>query len=70
MNISFFLQMKQELKIFQGLWPVGNCLILAAYNQQQAEEIAQETTIHTDNLVVNEMTINKPQVIEYLSGDY
>jgi predicted nuclease of restriction endonuclease-like (RecB) superfamily len=42
----------------------------ALISDEQAEEIAQETTIHTDNLVVNEMTINKPQVIEYLSGDY
>lgn len=66
--------MKEGLKIyrveFDGVYPVGNCLVLAAFNQEQAEEIARKTIIHTDQIVVNEMTINEPQVIEYLSGDY
>lgn len=66
--------MKRGLKIyrveFKGIWPVGNCLILAAFNQEQAEEMTKETITHTDKFVVNEMTINEPQIIEYLSGDY
>jgi hypothetical protein len=66
--------MKEGLKIFsvefEGVWPVGNCLILAAYNQEQAEKMAKHTILHTDVMVVNEMTINEPQVIKYLSGDY
>lgn len=66
--------MKEGLKIyrveFEGMWPVGNCLVLSAYNQEQAEEMAKKTITHTDEMVVNEMTINEPQVIEYLSGDY
>jgi hypothetical protein len=66
--------MKEGLKIykveFQGIWPVGTCLVLAAFNREQAEEIAKKTITHTDKIVVNEMTINEPQVIEYLSGDY
>jgi hypothetical protein len=66
--------MKEGLKIFrvefEGAYPVGNCLVLAAYNQQEAEEMAQKTIAHTNIIVVNEMTINEPQVIEYLSGEY
>ena len=66
--------MKEGLKIyrveFNGMWPVGNCLVLVAFNQEQAEEMAKKTIAHTTEMVVNEMTINEPQVIEYLSGDY
>jgi len=66
--------MKKGLKIyrveFKGVCPVGNCLILAACNQKQAEEIANKTITHTDKMVVIEVAINEPQIIEYLSGDY
>jgi len=66
--------MKEGLKIFrvefEGAFLVGNCLVLAAYSQQEAEEMAQKTIAHTTEMVVNEMTINEPQIIEYLSGDY
>jgi len=62
-----------ELKIyrveFNGMYPVGNCLVLAAYNQEQAELMARQTILHTSEMVVNELTLNEPQVIEYLSGD-
>jgi len=63
-----------QLKIysidFNGLYPVGNCLILAAYNKEQAEVMAQQTIGHTSEIVVNELTITEPQIIKYLSGDY
>lgn len=66
--------MNEGLKIyrveFDGVYPVGNCLVLAAYSQEQAEEMTKKTIAHTDKFVVNEMTINEPQIIEYLSGDY
>lgn len=66
--------MKEGLKIykvdFEGMYPVGNCLIIAALNQQQAEEIAKETIGHTSKMSVKEIILKEPQVIEYLSGDY
>ena len=66
--------MKEGLKIFRvefdGVYPVGSCLVLAAHNQKQAEEMAERTIAHTDIMVVNEITINEPQIIEYLSGEY
>ncbi len=66
--------MNKGLKIykvkFEGVWLVGNCLILAAYNQQQAEEMAQETIAHTSIMTVIELPIEEPLVIEYLSGEY
>jgi len=66
--------MEKGLKIyrveFDGMYPVGNCLVLCAYNQEQAEDIAKKTIKHTTEMVVNEMTLTEPQVIEYLSGDY
>jgi hypothetical protein len=30
----------------------------------------EETITHTDKMVVIEVAINEPQIIEYLSGDY
>ena len=66
--------MKEGLKIFrvefEGVYPLGNCLVLAAFSIEQATVMALKTIAHTNNIVVNEMTINEPQVIEYLSGDY
>ena len=66
--------MKKGLKIFRvefdGVYPVGNCLVLAARNQDEAEEMAKKTIAHTTDMVVNEMTINESQIIEYLSGEY
>lgn len=66
--------MDNSLKIyrveFEGLWPVGNCLVLAAFNQEQAEEMTRKTLTFTDNFVVNELILNEPQIIKYLSGDY
>jgi hypothetical protein len=73
-NSTFRKNNEEGLKIFrvefEGAYPVDNCLVLAAYNQQEAEEMAQKTIAHTSTMVVNEMTINEPQVIEYLSGVY
>lgn len=66
--------MNKKIKIyrceFEGVWPVGNCLVLAAYDQEQAEEMAHKTITHTTEIVVSELEIKKPQIIEYLSGDY
>ena len=66
--------MKKGLKIytvdFEGMWPVGNCLVLAAISQEQAEQMARDTIQHTSQFVVTEVVLDKPQVIEYLSGDY
>ena len=64
----------KDLKIyeveFEGVYLEG-CLILVAYNQEQAEEMAQNTIGHTDKMVVKEVVvINKPQIIIYNSGDY
>jgi hypothetical protein len=67
-------EQSQTLKIyrveFDGVYPIGNCLVLAAYSQEQAEEMASNTIAHTDKFVVNELTLTEPQIIEYLSGDY
>ena len=63
-----------EMKIyrveFEGVYPVGNCLVLCAYNIEQATEMVTKTIKHTTEFVVNELTLTEPQIIEYLSGDY
>ncbi len=55
---------------FKGLYPVGNCLVIAAFNRREAEYIASQTIAHTDEFTVEEVILDKPKVIEYLSGDY
>lgn len=66
--------MKKELKIFtvdfESVEPVGNCLVLVAYTQKEAEDIAHKTIKHTNIMEVVEVIVNEPKVIKYLSGDY
>jgi hypothetical protein len=63
-----------DLKIyrveFEPMYPVGCCLVLAAYSQEQAEQMARATIRHTQEMVVNEVYLEQPTIIEYLSGDY
>jgi len=54
------------------VYPVGNCLIIAAYSKKEAFDIAERTITHTnikENCVI-EIKLDKPKVIEYLSGNY
>ena len=55
---------------FEGLYPVGNCLILSAYTISQAQKMAKKIINHTDDIIVKEIIIEEPKVIKYLSGDY
>lgn len=65
--------MDEKIKIFkvefEPMYPVGGCLIIAAYTKKQANKIAAETLFCNDFLV-KEFKIEQPCVIEYLSGDY
>lgn len=57
---------------FDGVYPVGNCLIIAATCKEQALNIAMEKVTWQDLTIDNieEVNISKPCVIEFLSGDY
>jgi len=55
---------------FEGAYPVGNCLIIAANSLHEAHYIAEKTIAHTKEFIVEEVTLDKPKVIIYLSGDY
>ena len=55
---------------FEPMYPVGCCLIIAAYDESRANQIASETISHTDEFVVSEVIVNEPMVIEYLDGNY
>lgn len=63
-----------DMKIFSvdflGVYPAGNCLIIAATNLEEAIKITRETITHTNDFTVTEVDISKPKVIVYLSGDY
>ena len=57
---------------FEGVYPVGNCLIIAATSKEQAYNIAiTKITWQSLNLEdVKEVDISKPCVVEFLSGEY
>lgn len=55
---------------FDGVYPVGSCLVLLAYTLEQATSIARETIDHTDVFTVTEVEMDKPKVVVYRSGDY
>ena len=64
----------KKLKIykgeFEGVCPVGNCLVLAAYDKKQAMKMAKECIEHTTEIKITEVVLSEPTIIEYLSGDY
>lgn len=55
---------------FEGVYPVGNCLIIAAENFGQAMNMAKETLKHTKDFTIKEVYLDNPKVIAYLNGDY
>lgn len=55
---------------FEGMYPVGNCLIIIAENIEEAKLMAQEKITHTEVKEVKEVKMDKPQIVVYLSGDY
>jgi|688.fasta_scaffold1177826_2 hypothetical protein len=55
---------------FKPMFPVGCCLVIAAPDKRTATKIAKDTVKHTEDILVTEVNIEKPCVIEYLSGDY
>ena len=55
---------------FEGICPVGNCLIILAEDVKEAKLIAQETIKHTKVKKIEEVKMDKSKVVVYLSGDY
>lgn len=55
---------------FEGMYPVGNTLIIAAESRREAMRIAEETIIHTKVGAIKQVNITKPCVVVYLSGDH
>jgi len=55
---------------FEGLYPVGNCLIIKANSKKRAEKIARQTITHTSKFVIKKVPMNKEGVVVYLSGCY
>ena len=55
---------------FEPMYPVGGCLILLAYDEDEAKRIASMTIQHTSVFTVEEIPMDKPTVVIYNSGDY
>ena len=55
---------------FEGVYPVGNCLIILAPNLKRAEEIAGETIKHTKAFTIQKVDMSKESVVLYMDGDY
>lgn len=55
---------------FEGMWPVGNCLIIIANDKNEAEIIAKKTILHTSIFEITEVDMSESKVVIYLSGDY
>lgn len=55
---------------FDGLYPVGSCLIIKAKNIDKANEIAKQTITHTDKFTIKEVDMSQSGVVIYLNGDY
>ena len=55
---------------FEGVYPVGNCLVLAAKDKREARKLAEKTITHTKVIGIKKVNLNKTGVICYLSGIY
>ena len=55
---------------FNPVYPVGCCLVIAANNIAECEEIVRKTIKHTNTWKITEVNISSPCVIEYNDGDY
>lgn len=55
---------------FEGMYPVGNCLIIKAEDSREAKKIASKTIVHTDKFTLEKVDMSKSGVVVYLSGDY
>lgn len=58
---------------FEGMYPVGNVLIIRAASLAEAYLVAMETITHTSITIEDVKKVeleSGPQVIAYLSGDY
>ena len=55
---------------FEPMYPVGSCLILLAYDEEEAKRIASMTIRHTSVFTVEEIPMFAPSVVIYQSGDY
>ena len=55
---------------FEGICPIGNCLIIKAKNLKEAKKIASETISHTEEFTVTEVDMSKSGVVVFLDGDY
>lgn len=55
---------------FEGVYPVGNGLVLVAETIEDAIRIAQKTIVHTDRFSIEKVDLDSEGVIIYLSGDY
>ena len=67
-------QQQMKLKLwnvyFEPIYPIGGCLILLAYDEAGAKRIASMTIKHTAVFTVEEISMDKPLVVIYQSGDY
>lgn len=55
---------------FEPVYPVGNCLLILAYDKQEAKRIASMTLTHTSVFTVKEIKMTEPGVVIYMNGDY
>lgn len=55
---------------FEGVYPVGNCLIILAPSLKRAKEIAGETIKHTKVFTVQKVDMSKESIVLYMDGNY
>lgn len=57
---------------FKGIGPVGNCIVVAATNEEEASKIIGDALAGEGikEFIVFEVDISKPCIIEFLLGGY
>jgi hypothetical protein len=70
--------MDKKIKIFnadfRGHWPVPHGLVIAAYNEEQAKQMAvellTEENLNPETMDISEILVDEPKIIFFESGSY
>lgn len=70
--------MDKKMKIFditfRGHWPVPHGLVIAAYNEDQARQMAvdllTEENLDPETMEISEIFVEEPKIIFFESGSY
>lgn len=64
------MQLKLYNVSFEPIYPVNSCLIILAYDENEARKIASDTLTHTSVFSIEEIDMDMSKIVIFQKGDY